>query len=99
MEGILTEIYRMLQQYLKEFNFFVLHGVIDTLNTISTFGLPFSNYYATFMPTLKELLAASSGDDSQKILIRENTIECMGCLIASIKDNKELFVSECKSIM
>lgn len=99
MQPILEEIYRMLNQYLKEFNFFVLNGVIGTLNSVSTIGLPFSSYYSTFMPTLQALMAASSGEESQKVLIRESTVECMGCLIASIKDNKELFVSECKSIM
>lgn len=99
MEPVLKEIFRMLQMYLKQFNFFVLNGVINTLNSVSTLGLPFSNYYTTFMPTMKELLMASAGDDTQKTLIREGTIECMGCLLASIKDNKQLFVSECGTIM
>lgn len=89
----------MIETYLKQFNFFVLNGIIGTLNSISTLGIPFTNYYSTFMPTIKQLLMASSGDDTQKTLIREGTIECMGCLLASIKDNKQLFVSECGSIM
>lgn len=88
MEPVLSEIYKMLETYLKQFNFFVLNGVINTLNSISTLGLPFTNYYTTFMPTIKQLLAASNGDDIQKTMIREGTIECMGCLLTSIKDNK-----------
>jgi hypothetical protein len=70
MEPVLSEIYKMLEIYLKQFNFFVLNGVINTLNSISTLGLPFTNYYTTFMPTIKQLLAASNGDDIQKTMIR-----------------------------
>ena len=99
LEPILEEMARMMQVYLKEFNFVILSGVIGTLNSISTFGLPFDKYYNTFMPILKQILAVSSGDDQQKVLIRENTIECLGCLLTSIKDNKSLFVAECGSIM
>lgn len=39
------------------------------------------------MPGLKQLIALTAGDDTHKIMIRSKTVESIGYLLTSIKNN------------
>lgn len=51
------------------------------------------------MPGLVKIVSMIAGDTPQKTNIKSHAIEAMGDLLASVKDNKELFVPECDNIM
>lgn len=76
----------------------MLEGVLSSIATIASTN-NFLKYYQTFMPGLIQIITLISNDTPQKVNIKSKTIESMGDLLASIKDNKELFVPECNNIM
>lgn len=51
------------------------------------------------MPGLIKIVNMFTSDTPQKVNIKSKAIEAMGDLLASIKDNRELFVPECDNIM
>lgn len=56
---------------------------------------PFAKYYPTFMPGLKKIIAMLPSDTPQKVMIKSKTLEAMGDLLSSVKENKELFTPDC----
>ena len=76
----------------------MLEAVLDSMSSIASIN-DFGPYYATFMPGLKQVVSMVSSDTPQKINIKSKTIETMGDLLSSIKENPELFNNECTVIM
>lgn len=79
-------------------NFIMLEAVLESMSSIAAIN-NFAPYYSTFMPGLVRVISMVSSDTPQKISIKSKTIETMGDLLASIKDNPELFSNECSNIM
>lgn len=73
-------------------------AVLNSLSTLAAIT-SFEKYYASFMPGLKKLTGAVGGDTQQQSIIRNLTVECIGFLLTSIKDNQQMFASECQTIM
>ncbi|EGR30813.1 Ran binding protein, putative, partial [Ichthyophthirius multifiliis] len=75
----------------------------ETLIALSTIAISlqnaFSKYYNTFMPGLTIILQTIQPTTPQEISIRTYTIECMGYLLTSIKENKQIFNQDCPGIM
>ena len=95
---ILSDMARIFEAALQQSNFIMLEAVLDSMSSIASIN-NFAPYYATFMPGLKQVVSMVTSDTQQKISIKSKTIETMGDLLSSIKDNNELFKSECTLIM
>jgi hypothetical protein len=64
----------------------MLEAVLDTIATIASMN-PFAKYYPSFMPGLKKIITMIGSDTPQKIMIRSKTVETMGFLLSSIREN------------
>lgn len=95
---ILGDMGRIFESALQHSNFIMLEAVLDSMSSIASIN-DFAPYYATFMPGLKQVVSMVSSDTPQKISIKSKTIETMGDLLGSIRDNQEYFTSECSIIM
>ena len=74
--------------------------ILNVLSMVAVvIGDNFSNYYNVFMPGLKQLLMSLPGTTPKQITIRTLTIECIGFLVSSIKNNTSLFVEDLNLIM
>lgn len=74
--------------------------ILNVLSIVAVaIGENFSNYYNVFMPGLKDLLMNIPMTNQKQITIRTLTIECIGFLVSSIKNNTALFVEDLNSIM
>jgi hypothetical protein len=73
-------------------------AVLNTLSSLASIS-SFEKYYNNFMPGLKKLTTLIGGDTQQQSIIRNLTVECIGFLLTSIKDNQQMFGSECQIIM
>jgi hypothetical protein len=74
--------------------------ILNVLSMIATvIGDNFSNYYNVFMPGLKQLLMTLPMTTQKQITIRTLTIECIGFLVSSIKNNTALFIEDLNLIM
>lgn len=95
---MLCEIGKIFEWGLSNNNFVMMDAVLGTLCSISSIA-SFEKYYNNFMPGLKKLVAMISGENTQQSLLRNKTVECIGYLLTSIKDNPTMFASECQVIM
>lgn len=68
-------------------NFIMLEAILDSMSSIASIN-DFAPYYNTFMPGLKQVVSMVTSDTPQKINIKSKTIETMGDLLSSIKDNQ-----------
>lgn len=98
LQGMLTSIGNIFEWSLKNNNFMMMSSILNTLISISSIA-SFEKYYNNFMPGLKTLISMMSGDNPQQTIIRGKTVECVGFLLASIKNNEQLFLQECQVIM
>lgn len=98
LEGILSQLAAIFEQAMVKSNYIMLEGVLESLASIASTN-NFTKYYSTFMPGLVRIVSMLTSDTPQKANIKSKAIETMGDLLASIKDNRELFVSECNNIM
>lgn len=74
--------------------------ILNVLSMIaSVIGDNFSNYYNVFMPGLKQLLMSLPMTTQKQVTIRTLTIECIGFLVSSIKNNTTLFAEDLNLIM
>ena len=76
----------------------MLDAVLQSMSSIATIN-DFAPYYSTFMPGLMKVVSMVVSDTPQKISVKSKTIETMGDLLSSIKENKQLFDRECSIIM
>lgn len=79
-------------------NYIMLEGILESIGTIAEAN-NFTKYYNTFMPGLIKIVSMFASDTPQKVNIKSKAIESMGNLLASIKDNTEIFLPQCDSIM
>lgn len=89
---ILADLGRIFEQALQSSNFIMLEAVLDSMSSIASIN-DFGPYYNTFMPGLKQVVSMVTSDTPQKVNIKSKTIETMGDLLGSIKENNELFAS------
>lgn len=74
--------------------------ILNVLSMIAVvIGENFSNYYNVFMPGLKQLLMTLPNNTPKQVSIRTLTIECIGFLVSSIKNNTALFIEDLNLIM
>ena len=83
---ILTDLARIFEAALAQSNFIMLEAVLDSMSSIASMN-DFGPYYSTFMPGLKQVVSMVSSDTPQKVNIKSKTIETMGDLLSSIKEN------------
>jgi hypothetical protein len=95
---LLSDLARIFEHALLQPNFIMLEAVLESMSSIAAIN-NFAPYYHSFMPGLMKVISMVSSDTPQKVSIKSNTIETMGDLLASIKDNPELFNTECANIM
>lgn len=98
MEQLLLEISKIFEWAITGSNFDMMCAILNTLSTLASIA-SFENYYSTFMPGLKKLTSMVGGDSQQQSIVRNLTVECIGFLLTSIKDNQQMFASECQVIM
>ncbi len=98
IEQILGSLGKMFENSLSSMNYIMLEAILDTISTIAEHN-SFDRFYPTFMPGLKKIIAMIGIDTQQKIMIRTKTIETMGYLLYSIRENPTLFTPECEQIM
>ena len=98
MEQILFEISKIFEWGITSNNFDMMCAVLNTLSTLASIS-SFEKYYGSFMPGLKKLTSMVGGDSQQQSIVRNLTVECIGYLLTSIKDNQVMFASECQAIM
>ena len=83
---ILADLGRIFEQALQSSNFIMLEAVLDSMSSIASIN-DFGPYYNTFMPGLKQVVSMVTSDTPQKVNIKSKTIETMGDLLGSIKEN------------
>lgn len=98
MEPLLLEISKIFEWAIAGNNFDMMCAVLNTLSTLASI-ISFEKYYNSFMPGLKKLTSMVGGDNQQQSIVRNLTVECIGFLLTSIKDNQQMFASECQIIM
>lgn len=98
LDRLLTQIATLFEKASMNSNYVMLEGILQSISVIAATN-NFSKYYNTFMPGLVKIVTLIAGDTPQKTNIKSHAIEAMGDLLASVKDNKELFVPECDNIM
>lgn len=94
IEQILGSLGKIFENSLSGMNYIMLEAILDTISTIAEHN-SFDRFYPTFMPGLKKIIAMIGIDTQQKIMIRTKTIETMGYLLYSIRENPTLFTPEC----
>jgi hypothetical protein len=98
LDRILSQLAQIFENSMMKSNYIMLEGVLESLSSIASTN-NFSSYYGTFMPGLIKIVGMFASDTPQKVNIKSRAIEAMGDLLASIKENRELFVPECNNIM
>ncbi len=92
LPSLLSDMAAIFERAMAQPNFIMLEAVLESMSSIAAIN-NFAPYYSTFMPGLVRVISMVSSDTPQKISIKSKTIETMGDLLASIKDNPELFSS------
>ena len=98
LPSILEDMARIFENALTTSNFTMLEADLESMSSIATINY-FGPYYSTFMPGLMKVVSMVTSDTPQKANIKSRTIETMGDLLSSVKNNTELFNSECSNIM
>jgi hypothetical protein len=66
----------------------LIEEVLSILSILAELlGEKFSQYYSTFMPGLKNLLASLGSENSESLNLRQLTISTIGHLLGSFKEN------------
>lgn len=95
IDQILGSLGKIFENSLSGMNYIMLEAVLDTISIIAENNL-FDRFYPTFMPVIKKIISMIGIDTQQKIMIRSKTIETMGYLLYSVRENVALFKPECE---
>ena len=95
---IMAELGTIFDFGLTKMNYSLLDALLETITTIADLN-PFEQYYGTFMPGLKKIISMLGTESQLQVMVRTRTVETMGYLLASVKEQKELFEPDCKEIM
>lgn len=99
-DEIMSCLMNLFSKSLSENCYPLQEEILNVLSMIaSVIGDNFSNYYNVFMPGLKQLLMSLPMTTQKQVTIRTLTIECIGFLVSSIKNNTALFGEDLNLIM
>ena len=97
---LLSSIKEIMDSAVANNQFELLEEVLKTLSTVAVIlEDSFADYYTSFMPNLKKTLLTCPADTPKQVNIRVNTIECVGYLAYSMKNQPNVFGQDFNEIM
>lgn len=98
-KDLLSILMQLFEKAIATNNYILQEDVLNAISIIAV-GLDsaFAEYYNSFMPGLKKLLVSIPGENEQQCKIRCLTIECIGHLVASIRQTPDLFINDVSEI-